>query len=395
MISFDEAVELIRSVARPVGTESVPLERAAWRVLAGPVVARIDSPRADVSAMDGYAARSEDVANAPVRLRVVGESFAGARWMGRVEASTCARIFTGAAMPNGADRVVIQENVRREGDLAIIDEPPGAEGHIRTRGSDFKAGDVLLSKGRLLDPRAVLAAAAADVATVRVHARPRVHILSTGDELAEPGSAAERADAIPDSVSLGVASLVEEWGGEYVGRARLRDDLSTMQSAAAAALDGADVVVVTGGASVGEKDFAKTMFEPFGLELVFATVSMKPGKPVWLGRAPGKLVIGLPGNPTSAMVTARLLLAPLLCGMTGRAADEALAWRNLPIASELRACGARETFHRARSFGGEAEILSFQDSSAQKALAEANLLVRQRANAPAIAAGAEVEVLDF
>ena len=168
-----------------------------------------------------------------------------------------------------------------------------------------------------------------------------------------------------------------------------------MQRAAEELLEQADVAVVTGGASVGEKDFAKTMFEPFGLEFVFSKVSIKPGKPVWLGRVGEKLVVGLPGNPTSAMVTARLMLAPLLACLSGQPVQRALAWRTMVLASPVKVCGARETFHRARIRGGAAEILSFQDSSAQKALAEADLLVRQRANSPALDAGEPVEVLDF
>jgi molybdopterin molybdotransferase len=168
-----------------------------------------------------------------------------------------------------------------------------------------------------------------------------------------------------------------------------------MEHAARGAVEAADLVVVTGGASVGERDFAKKMFEPVGLELIFSKVSIKPGKPVWLGRANGKLVMGLPGNPTSALVTARLLLVPLLAGLTGRPIDDGLAWRTAPLASALGPCGGRETFHRARSIKGAAEILAFQDSSAQKALAAADLLVRQRAESFGVEAGMPVETLDF
>jgi molybdopterin molybdotransferase len=395
MISFDEAVELVRSVAQPFGTETISLAEAAGRVLPYPVIARVDSPRSDVSAMDGYAVRESDLADFPVSLKLVGESFAGAGWSGTVAPASCARIFTGAPVPAGADRVVIQENVRRDGGLAIIDDHPGAARHIRRRGSDFAAGEELLAAGRLLDPRAIVAAAAADVAELEVYRRPNVHILSTGDELAEPGTARDRADAIPESVSFGVAALTEQWGGKCTGRTRLRDDLAAMWRAAADAIEGADVVVVTGGASVGERDFAKAMFEPLGLQLVFSKVAIKPGKPVWLGGARGKLVIGLPGNPTSALVTGRLFLAPLLAGLTGRSMEDALRWRRAILASHLDACGPRETFHRARSVEDKAEILSFQDSSAQKALAEASLLVRQLANSPVLEGGAEIDVLDF
>ena len=395
MISFDEAVEFIRAIAKPLGNESVPLAKAAGRVLARPVVARIDSPRSDVSAMDGYAAREADLDPLPVSLRIVGESFAGKSWPGEIVPDECVRIFTGAPVPSGADRVVIQENVRREGDLAIIAEPPGSARHIRTRGSDFAAGEQLLPSGRLLDARAIVAAAAADVAELAVVRQPLIHILSTGDELAEPGAATGRGDAIPESVSFGVAAMAEQWGAECVGRTRLRDDLEAMRQAAETCVEAADVVVVTGGASVGEKDFAKAMFEPLGLELIFSKVAIKPGKPVWFGRVREKLVIGLPGNPTSALVTARLLLAPLLAGLAGQPIGRALGWRKLPLATVLDECGPRETFHRARLVDGNAELASFQDSAAQKALAQADLLVRQRASSPAIERGQEVDALDF
>jgi molybdopterin molybdotransferase len=395
MISFDEAVERIRPVAKPLGTETVRLADAAGRELAAPVMAELDSPRADVSVMDGYAVRDADLGTLPVSLRVVGESYAGAGWSGNLSEGTCARIFTGAPVPAGADRVIIQENVRRDAEIATIDGDLGPVRHIRIRGSDFEIGDALLAAGRELDPRAIVAAAAADVETLIVYRQPRLHILSTGDELAEPGAARDIADVIPESVSFGVAALVEQWGAECTGRTRLRDDLQAMQSAAAAAIIGADVIVVTGGASVGEKDFAKAMFEPLGLELVFSKVAIKPGKPVWLGRVGDTLIMGLPGNPTSAMVTARLLLAPLLTGMRGRPIERALAWRAMPLQSPLEECGPRETFHRARWSGGVVEVLHNQDSGAQRALADAELLVRQRANSRAQELGASVEVLDF
>jgi len=395
MIAFDEAIGLIRSVATPLETEVVALAEAAGRVLALPVTAEIDSPRSDVSAMDGYAVREQDLNHFPVSLQLVGGSYAGSGWSGSVEAGTCVRIFTGAPVPDSADRVVIQEYVRSVDNVAVIDERPESARHIRARGSDFFQGEELLSAGRLLDPRALVTAAGADVAEVEVYRRPRVHILSTGDELAEPGTARERADAIPESVSFGVAALAAQWGAECIGRTRVCDELAAMQALACAAIDDADLVVVTGGASVGEKDFAKAMFEPLGLHLVFSKVSIKPGKPVWLGRAGEKLVIGLPGNPTSALVTARLFLAPLLAALTGRPADEALRWRTVPLGSPLGPCGSRETFHRARWVGDRAEILAFQDSSSQKALAEAELLVRQYADSRALEPGSQVEGLDF
>jgi molybdopterin molybdotransferase len=395
MIGFDEAVELVERRARPLGREKVAIGAAAGRVLSEPVIARIACPRCDVSAMDGYAVREADLGILPARLNVVGESFAGGGWGGDVRPGECVRIFTGAPVPAGADRVVIQENVRREGELAIVEKQPGSGRHIRKRGGDFEAGDELLAAGRSLDARAIVAAAAADLSEVDVFTRPRVHVLSTGDELAEPGTAAGSDGAIPESVSPGIAALCEGWGATVGGRSRVRDDLSAMEAAAAKAVNDADLVIVTGGASVGEKDFAKTMFEPLGLELLFSKVAIKPGKPVWLGRAGKALVLGLPGNPTSALVTARLLLVPLLCGLAGRNAGDALRWRRAPLASPLKACGVRETFHRGCWTGDAVEILSNQDSSAQMVLAQADLLIRQPASSPRQQIGEPVEVLDF
>ncbi|MGZ8345532.1 MAG: molybdopterin molybdotransferase MoeA [Allosphingosinicella sp.] len=393
MIGFDEAVHLVAYAARPLGRERVALAQAHGRVLALAVEAEIDSPTCDTSAMDGYAVRDADLADLPAQLPVVGESFAGEGRIVPLAPGTCARIFTGAPLPVGADRVVIQEEVRREGDTASFEQAPGSARHIRHRGSDFRRGDRLLEPGRRLDPRALVAAAGADLAEIEVWRRARVVVLSTGDELAEPGQARARAGAIPESVSFGIAALAEEWGGEVVARQRLRDDLPAMERAAGDALETADLVVVTGGASVGERDFAKAMFQPSGLELIFSKVAIKPGKPVWLGRAAGRLVIGLPGNPNSALVTGRLLLAPLLAGLTGRDPKCALSWRRLPLSDKVDACGGRETFVRALQVGDGVRPLLNQDSSAQSTLAAADCLIRRFAGAPPAEPGERVDVL--
>jgi molybdopterin molybdotransferase len=220
-------------------------------------------------------------------------------------------------------------------------------------------------------------------------------LLSTGDELVDPGLAHANSEAIPESVSFGVSALASLWGAHEVGRVRLRDDLPAMEPVAAEAAGKADLVVVTGGASVGEKDFARAMFAPLGLELIFSKVAIKPGKPVWLGRAGEALVMGLPGNPTSALVTARLLLAPLVAGLSGLDPALALRWTRMMLAAPLDTGGDRETFVRARRRGQAAEPIDNQDSSAQRALADADLLLRRRPNAPSCAAGKEVDALDF
>ena len=395
MISFDQAATIVADAAKPLGSECVPIGEAHRRVLAEPVIAGVNSPPSDVSAMDGYAVREEDLLLLPARLRVIGESFAGSGFGGRTEPGCSVRIFTGAPVPTDADRVVIQEVVRREEDVAIIDDYPGPAKHIRNLGSDFRQGALLVESGTCLGYRQLVAAAGADLAEVRVWRRPALVILGTGDELTAPGSSAGKKGAIPESVSFGVAALAEEWGASIRDRLSLPDELKAMEQAAAKALDQADLVVVTGGASVGEKDFAQAMFERQNLELLFAKVAIKPGKPVWLGRAKGKLVMGLPGNPTSALVTARLLLAPLVAGMSGLEAHSALRWRKAPLLAQLPACGDRETFVRAREFQDGVEPVSNQDSSAQKTLVEADLLLRRRAGATPASAGDMVSVLDF
>ena len=394
LISFDQAIALACDLAKPLGSESVALAEAAGRVLATPVLAARDAPMTSVSTMDGYAVRETDLAPG-ARLRVVGESFPGKGLDTAVEGGACARIFTGGPVPDGLDRVVMQEVVRREGDIAVFEQPPGAERYIRAAGSDFRAGDTLVAAGRRLTPPALLAAAAADLARLEVWRRPRVAILATGDELAAPGEACARPGAIPDSASFGVAALADAWGAQVIARHRLKDDRPTLERAAAEALQEADLVVVIGGASVGEKDFAKAMFEPCGLELAFSKVAIKPGKPVWLGRAQGRLVLGLPGNPGSALVTARLFLAPLLASLGGRQPGDALTWTDLPMAQPLPATGDRETFHRARAAANGAEPVENQDSGAQRALATADLLIRSLPGAPALAVGETASVIAF
>lgn len=394
MIAFEEAARRLARLAVPLETETVGLENACGRVLAAPVVARISSPLATVSAMDGYAVREADLKSLPARLTVLGESFAGAAYSGPISPGGCVRIFTGAPAPDGADRVIMQELVGRDGDQALVAEAPPGRRHLRAAASDFSAGDVLVETGVVLNPQRLVTAAAADLSHVDVVRRPKVTILCTGDELRAPGRAGP-PDSIPDSVSIGVAAMAREWGAEVCGLRRLGDDLRGLERAAAEAVEGSDLVVVTGGASVGARDFAKAMFEPLGLDLVFPKVAIKPGKPVWFGRAAGKLVLGLPGNPTAALLTARLFLAPLICGLNGRGASSAWSWRRAPLAAALEGCGDRETFYRARTFGAAVGPLADQDSSAQKALAASDVIIRRQLGEGKAEVGELVCVLDL
>ncbi len=395
MISFDEATSLIARAAKPLEIELVSISDAAGRVLAEPVVAQISAPASDVSAMDGYAVRSADITGLPKAFEVVGESFAGAGYAGNVATDQAVRIFTGAPVPAGADRVIMQEYVARQGNSATLNEAPGSGRHVRSAGSDFHAGEELLPAGTRLGPHQLVAAAGADVEKLAVWRAPRIAILSTGDELVAPGTAHHTAGSIPDSVSFGVAALAELWGGEIVDKIRLPDDLDALEKAAVRVTEYADIVVVTGGASVGARDYAKAMFEPLGLDPVFSKVAIKPGKPVWTGRVGQCLIVGLPGNPTSAIVTARLFLAPLVAGLAGANPQLALQWQTVPLGAPLAATGDRETFVRGTLHDGTVEPLTSTDSGAQKVLALANCLVRCGAGMNVRGEGALVPVLEF
>ena len=395
MISFAEALQRVCDVASPLGSESVEFRLAAGRVLAEDVKARSNTPARDVSAMDGYGVKDTDLANLPARLPVVDESFAGTASPPPLEPGNCVRIFTGAPVPAGVDRVIIQENVEREGDVSLFEQPPGEGRNIRKAGSDFMAGDTLLAKGTALTWRAMTTAAAADHAKLSVYRRPKAVILATGDELVAPGAAHETPGSIPESVSFGAASFLSAHGIEVLRSERLADQPDRLSEAASRAVVDADIVVVTGGASVGEKDYARTMFGPGELDYIYPKVAIKPGKPTWMARVGKTFIVGLPGNPTSALVTARLFLRPLIFGLTGQAPETATVLRPLVCADALSATAGREVFLRAYLSNGEAHLFSKQDSSHQTNLAKADLLIHRGANASALPPGALVDVLDF
>jgi molybdopterin molybdotransferase len=365
-------------IAKPLGSERISLFDADARTLAAPALARRSAPPLAASAMDGFAVRNADIAALPARLAIIGKSFAGKPYRGIMGPGACVRIFTGAALPAEADRVIIQEDVTVENSTAIIASPPGARRHVRAAGSDFRFGQIVVPEGRTLRPQDLIAAAAADLEDVEVFRRPRVCILCCGDELVPPGTARDSADKIPESISVGIAALIHRAGGMVTGRALLPDALDAMRAAAHDALRSVDVVVTIGGASVGEKDFAKAAFAASGMTCLFEKVAIKPGKPVWLGEAGGTPIVGLPGNPTSALVTARLLLAPLIAGLAGRDPLESLKWRTVRFDGAIERSSDRDVFVRARSADGRIRALASQDSADQKALADADILIRFR-----------------
>lgn len=394
MIGFEEALAGVKAAAHPLGSERVPFGQASGQVLAEPVIARFGMPRTNVSAMDGYAVRERDLGDLPFSLPVAGESAAGAPPGQVLPEGAAFRIFTGAPVPEGADRVIIQENTERDAGRVTFVRPHGDGRNIRTAGADFQAGDVLVPAGVKLDWRALTTAAAADQAELCVYRRPRVVILATGDELAAPGEAQARAGAIPESVSPGIAAFVSEQGGLLVRRERLPDEPEVMAKAAARALEEADLVIMIGGASVGERDFSRSVFSS-APDYVFPKVAIKPGKPVWLAHVGERLVMGLPGNPTSALVTARLFLAPLLQGLGGGDVAKAVTFKQGICADPLPACGDRETFLRARQAEHGLILADSQDSSSQRSLAVSDALIRRRPGAGAEPAGAMVTFMVF
>lgn len=394
MVSVDEAVRLIVAEGAVRAPEGVLLGEADGRILASAIVARRMAPAGDVAAMDGYAVRDADLTAEWNTLVVIGESFAGHGFAGVVPAGAAVRIFTGAPVPVGADRVVVQEDTQRIGNQVVLPRPSGKR-HIRLAGSDFAMGDVLVDAGMPLTPGRLLAAAAADSAEVIVFARPRVTIVATGDELRAPGTDPHRQDSIPESVTFGIAALARILGAETHVHPYLPDDLDPLQAAARAILESSDIVVVIGGASVGERDHSRDMFARSGLRIHFSKVLMRPGKPVWFGEAGQARILGLPGNPAAAMVTARLFLAPLIAAMAGRDARTALGWRSRPTVEALEPTGAFDCFLGARLAGDAVSASANRDSSAQRALAATDTLIRRRAHAPAAAPGDLVETLDF
>lgn len=395
MATTDEARAAMLAAIRPKPPEEAPLAAAAGRVLRAALAARQDLPPFDASAMDGYAARRSDLDAGP--LAVAGESAAGRRFSGPLPPKQAVRIFTGAAVPEGADVVVIQEEALREGALVTL-RPEGTKDNIRRRGIDLAAGAEVLAPGRRLDPAAIGLAAAAGIAVVPVAPRLRVGVLCTGSELVPPGATAG-PDQIFESNSPALAALITAWGATPKVLAPQADDVAAIAETVAAALADLDGLVVVGGASVGDHDLAKPALERLGLSMIFNKIKMRPGKPTWFGSIDDTWILGLPGNPASAFVCAHIFLKPLMQKLMG-ADPGPISLLRAKLAKPLKPEGPREGFLRARLWVGEdatlwADATLDQDSSLTSVLAAANGCIRRPADAPAATAGDIVEALLF
>ncbi len=389
LLPLDEAQARLLAMADPVAAESLPVERCVGRWLAEDVLARRTQPASDLSAMDGYALRYEDLSGT---LTVVGESAAGASYDGALAPGQAVRIFTGAPLPEGADTVLVQEEAARDGERLRLDGdgPSGAGAHVRKSGRDFAEGDKLASAGDRLTAPALAMAIAGGHGALAVRRRIRVAAISTGDELVPPGAPTSPAQ-IPASNGAMLAAQLATLPVDFADGGIVADDLETLGAAIDAARD-ADILVTIGGASVGDHDLVRPALENAGAAIDFWKVAVKPGKPIMAGRLGAALVLGLPGNPASAFVTAKLFLEPLIAALSG-AADPLPHHRQAVLGTDLPPGGERTEYLRARWSSGRIEPLAQQSSAALDALAQAQALIRRESGAPAAAEGEVADIL--
>ena len=385
MITVSEARALLFDLAGPLGTEEVPLEQAAGRVLAAPVAARRDQPPFAASSMDGYAVNAAEVEQHAM-FKVIGEAAAGHRFPGRVGPGQAVRIFTGAPMPEGADFVVIQEDTSRSEDLITITSDPGSKSNVRPAAVDFASG-AIIGAPRLLRPEDIALLAAMNVPVVSVTRKPVVALMSTGDELVMPGDT-PGPDQIIVSNTFGLQALLQAHGAECRMLPIARDTLESLRAGFELA-KGADLIITIGGASVGDHDLVAEATEGLGMQRSFYKVLMRPGKPLMAGKLDASTMVGLPGNPVSAMVCGYIFILPLLRSMLGlgqKAPQEADA----VLARDIGANGPREHYMRATVRDGKLTAASDQDSSLLSVLAEANALLVRPPHDPARSAGTAV-----
>ncbi|WP_417243251.1 molybdopterin molybdotransferase MoeA [Celeribacter sp.] len=388
MISVTDALNEVFTLCAPVGTETVALRHAAGRVLAVPATARRDQPPFASSAMDGYAVRDAD-AGQGATFTVIGEAAAGHAFDGPIGTGQAVRIFTGAPVPADTDRVIIQEDVTRTGDTITQDAPSTQNRNIRPLGGDFKSGDSVAAPRRLTAQDVTLLAAM-NVAEVEVSRKPTVALIATGDELVMPGETPNPSQIIASN-SFGLAAMIEAAGGIARMLPIAHDTESALRQSFELA-QGADVVVTIGGASVGDHDIVGKVASDLGLARAFYKVAMRPGKPLMAGRLDGALMIGLPGNPVSSMITAQLFLVPALHALMGLPATPAPR-RTATLLADVGANGPREHYMRAQL--GDEGIVPFdrQDSSLMSILSTANALLVRAPDAPAATAGETVDYI--
>ena len=392
-----EALGRVLAGAQPLPAQAMPLAEAHGRVLAEDLAALRTQPPADVSAMDGYAVRVADVAKMPTKLKVVGEVAAGPPFEGAVGAGEAARIFTGGVLPPGADTIVIQEHTAREGDAVVVAASAAKGKHVRVAGLDFARGAVLLKKGRRLSDRDLALAAAMNHPTVPVHRPAKVAVLATGDELVMPGSLAGIGEIVYSN-GYATMALARREGCAIIDLGIVPDRLAETAAAVRRARElDADILVTSGGASVGDHDLVRNALATEGLELSFWKVALRPGRPLMHGRLGAMHVLGLPGNPVSAYVCGVLFLVPLIRRLAGRRDIEPLLEPAL-LGCDLGENDERADYLRATLAPGRdglpvATPTPVQDSSMLRLLADADCLLIREPHAPAAKAGSRCTVL--
>lgn len=388
MITVDAALDHLFALVSPLGTQTVDLTQALGRVLAEPAVAARTQPPFAASAMDGYGVRADEV-RLGATFKIIGESAAGHGYDGVVGSGQAVRIFTGAPVPEGVDFVVIQEDVDRFVNTITIDSDPGNSPNIRPAGNDFAAG-FTLSAPRVLTPNDIALLAAMNVPRVQVAKRPDIALISTGDELVMPGDTPGR-DQIIVSNTFGLKALFDSAGAQARILPIAQDTPASIQMAFELA-QGADLIVTIGGASVGDHDLVGQVAQQMGLNQSFYKVKIRPGKPLMAGRMQESVMVGLPGNPVSAMVCGHVFVLPMIRAMLGfvpARRDRLLA----PLAAAIPANGPREHYMRGRVENGQVTVFDRQDSSLLSVLGQANALVLRPPEDPARAAGDTVAYL--
>lgn len=388
MISVSEARAALLQLCSVTEVEQVPLAQANGRILAQEVSATREQPPFSASAMDGYAVKRDEV-ELHAMFQVIGEAAAGHRFEGSLKAGQAVRIFTGAPVPDGADFVVIQEDVARKKDLITIQSAPGASDNIRPSGGDFGRGQTVTAP-RLLRPSDVALLAAMNIPVVPVHRRPVVALISTGDELVMPGGT-PGPDQIIASNTFGLKAMLEDFGAKVLVLPIAKDSESSLKTAFSLARD-VDLVVTIGGASVGDHDLVAKVSADLGMERSFYKVAMRPGKPLMAGSIGKNAMVGLPGNPVSAIVCGHIFLRPMIQSMLGTN-HVSLPLMTAVLSHDLAANGPREHYMRATVSHGEVSVAANQDSSLLSVLAEANALIVLPPHAPAQTKGNTLQYL--